>query len=459
MDIGNAGALPSITSPIYITSPDFNLITYISRYEGQTKINRLLFIAENCASHQEEAYRLLITTLKQPGNVNTKLYATLASVCEALGAGFEYDQAWVDDSDSKSAQRQERLESELQSSKSKMIKESIRLSFSDLGDFYSDRGNLPDAFKAYLRTRDYCTTSRHSIEMGLNTIRVCLDMHDIKTARLNITRIEQTGVDDKTLYANFKTCQALILLHEENFKSAALSFISIGGGLLYPEVSCVFDIATYGYICALATFDRTQLRISLIEDIDFNTLSELVPSVRYLARDFCSGQYARVLSTLESLKPLLQIDIHMCHHVEMLYALITERCMLYYFTPYSSADMTLMSERLQMPLDVLEPLLVKMISNNKLPAIIDSESKTLRRQTNNEGQVLFDKMLDLGRSHTRDIKGIILRLSLMKYGFNVDIDNQGHGSSHGTRLQGIGDDDLDDKADNMDMDFEDQEVV
>jgi hypothetical protein len=37
-------------------------------------------------------------------------------------------------------------------SKSKMIKESIRLSYSDLGDFYSNRGNLPEV-NFYIKIR------------------------------------------------------------------------------------------------------------------------------------------------------------------------------------------------------------------------------------------------------------------------------------------------------------------
>lgn len=38
--------------------------------------------------------------------------------------------------------------------------ESIRLCYNDLGDFAMAKGDLPEAFRHYLRARDYCTQVR-----------------------------------------------------------------------------------------------------------------------------------------------------------------------------------------------------------------------------------------------------------------------------------------------------------
>jgi hypothetical protein len=143
--------------------------------------------------------------------------------------------ALVDAAEQAAAARKERLEGELHGSKSNLIKESIRIGHNDLGDFYYNRGNLQvrlwtmegarrgrrlglgetsaeerrgrtgvsgcrrlhhpplwahtarpfllpapprlqDAFKCYVRTRDYCTTPRHVLAMCLNIIRCAVEM-------------------------------------------------------------------------------------------------------------------------------------------------------------------------------------------------------------------------------------------------------------------------------------------
>ena len=131
---------PFIENPIVINSPDFSLSNYISRYEGVTKLNRLQFIAKNCISHQEEAYRILIISLLDASSVNTKIYVQLKPICELLGPGFEYDSNWVDNTDAVATEHSDRLESEFRNAKSKAINESIRLSLCDLGDFNLRRG-------------------------------------------------------------------------------------------------------------------------------------------------------------------------------------------------------------------------------------------------------------------------------------------------------------------------------
>ena len=46
----------------------------------------------------------------------------------------------------------------------------------DLGDFHYERGDFNAALKCYVRTRDYCTTSKHIINMCLYVIRASIQM-------------------------------------------------------------------------------------------------------------------------------------------------------------------------------------------------------------------------------------------------------------------------------------------
>ena len=91
------------------------------------------------------------------------MYTKLRSICESLGEGFEFDAKWIDEVEQRKNEIKERLDNELLSAKSKMIKEPIRSSYCDLGDFHDACGNLVDARNSYSRTKEYCTTPEHMV--------------------------------------------------------------------------------------------------------------------------------------------------------------------------------------------------------------------------------------------------------------------------------------------------------
>jgi len=49
---------------------------------------------------------------------------------------------------------------------------SIRRGHDDLGDHYLECGDLSNALKCYSRARDYCTSTKHLVNMCLNVIKV-----------------------------------------------------------------------------------------------------------------------------------------------------------------------------------------------------------------------------------------------------------------------------------------------
>ena len=136
--------------------------------------------------------------------MNTELYSKLAG---ELGPQFDTSPGWAEETDRKARQtqvprarqatsrgrgaalshrlppraaprrpapsptshdntvRQERLEGELNHNKSNLVKESIRQGYNELGQYHYSRGDLNQAMKFYVRTRDYCTSNRHMAEM------------------------------------------------------------------------------------------------------------------------------------------------------------------------------------------------------------------------------------------------------------------------------------------------------
>lgn len=103
-----------------------------------------------------------------------------------------------------------------------LIKESIRMGYNDFGDFYYAHGALGDAFKNYVRTRDYCTTSKHIIHMCLNAILVSIEMGQFTHVTSYVSKAEQSQEAVEPIVAAKLRCAAgLAHLESKKYKLAA----------------------------------------------------------------------------------------------------------------------------------------------------------------------------------------------------------------------------------------------
>lgn len=103
-----------------------------------------------------------------------------------------------------------------------LIKESIRMGYNDFGDFYYSHGQLGDAFKSYVRTRDYCTTSKHITQMCLNVILVSIELGQFMHVSNYVSKAEQTpDSQDPVTVAKLKCALGLAFLETKKYKLAA----------------------------------------------------------------------------------------------------------------------------------------------------------------------------------------------------------------------------------------------
>jgi COP9 signalosome complex subunit 1 len=108
----------------------FDVDTYAAKYAGRNRINRLLFIAKKSAGLRNDAHEVLLRDLKT--SINMKLYLEVAEASAACSddvpeSVLTVDHAHVEAVRLSASQQHERLEQELNSYKSTMIKESIRV--------------------------------------------------------------------------------------------------------------------------------------------------------------------------------------------------------------------------------------------------------------------------------------------------------------------------------------------
>mmetsp|Transcript_37463 Transcript_37463/g.60668 ORF Transcript_37463/g.60668 Transcript_37463/m.60668 type:complete len:389 (-) Transcript_37463:225-1391(-) len=381
-----------------------------------------MFIAQHSKEHELEALRMAVDEVKK-STMNTSLYQELIQKIDGrLGAMYQLDTKWVADTDKKAHQQHEKLESELAGYKTNLIKESIRMGHTDLGDHFYERGDLNTALKCYVRTRDYCVSSKHIISMCLNVIKVSIEMGNFTHVANYVSKAENTpDVQDPVVLAKLKCCAGLSNLESGKYKIAARKFeeTSFELGSSYSEVIAPHDIGMYGSLCALASCDRSELKTKVIDNIQFKNFLELVPDVRELINDFYSSRYASCLNTLNKLKPDLLLDIHLRSHVDTLYDQIRSKALVQYFSPFVSVDLSTMAEAFNTTVTNLEHEVAHLIMENQIQARIDSHNKILYARHADQRAATFQKALSTGQDYIRSTKALLLRVNLLKHNFTV----------------------------------------
>ncbi|KAB5569150.1 hypothetical protein DKX38_002943 [Salix brachista] len=404
-----------------ISSEQLDIEAYAGLYTGRTKITRLLFIADQCGQNnntamQMEALRMAYEEIKK--GENTQLFRDVVHKIDGrLGDKYGMDSAWCEAVDRRAVQKKEKLENELNAYRTNLIKESIRMGYNDFGDYHYTHGSLADAFKSYVRTRDYCTTSKHVIHMCMSAILVSIETGQFTHVTSYISKAEQTvdALDPNTV-SKLHCAAGLAHLDSKKYKLAARKFLEVAPelGNSYNEVIAPQDVATYGGLCALASFDRMELKNKVIDSINFRNFLELVPEVRELIHDFYSSHYASCLDYLGNLKANLMLDIHLHDHVQTLYDQIRNKALIQYTHPFVSVDLHVMANAFKTTVAGLEKELEALITDNQIQARIDSHNQILYARHADQRNATFQRVLQTGNEFDRDVRAMLLRANLIK---------------------------------------------
>ncbi|KAI3850136.1 hypothetical protein MKW92_036055 [Papaver armeniacum] len=204
----------------------------------------------------------------------------------------------------------------------------VNLGYNILGHFHFSRGHLFDALKAYVSAEDYCSTPQHFLEMCLNAILACIEMGEFSYIASFFSKAEQTlEAPNRIAIAKLQCASALAHLKNKEYKHAASKFLMSGPelGNQYTEVIASQDVATYGGLCALTSFNKTELKNKVINNIIFGNFLEQVPELKEVLNNFYSSSCDSCLQHLENMKASALLDIHLHDHVETLYTGIRRR--------------------------------------------------------------------------------------------------------------------------------------
>lgn len=376
-----------------------DLESYANSYTGHAKLYRLIYIANHCPSLRIEALKLAISYVMTTYNValymqlHQKLQQTLNTPglpdVAAQSSSQDYptiDQTWVDSRSKKAALKLEKFDTDLKNYKSNSIKESIRRGHDDLGDHYLDCGDLDNALKCYSRARDYCTSGKHVVNMCWNVLKVSVYLQSWNHVISYVTKAENTpdfadihGKDNnQAIVTKLKVAAGLAELATRKYKAAAKLFLQASlDHCDFPELLSPGNVALYGGLCALATFDRQELQKQVIFSGSFKLFLELEPQLRDIIFKFYESKYASCLKLLDDIKDNILLDMYIAPHVNVLYTQIRNRALIQYFSPYLSADMRRMATAFNRTVPALEDELMQLILDGQIQARIDSHNKVL----------------------------------------------------------------------------------
>jgi len=430
-------------------SPNFELESYISNYSGRTKALRLKFIAERCPTLQLDAFRMLLQEVKS--GQNTILYR---EVQELIGdkLGNVFDPQWVESTQAQNDKQVDKLEVDLCQHKLNSIKEKVRMGHNDLGNHFYAVGNLNEALKSFMRTRDYGTTTKHTLDMCLSIIRVAIEMGNFSHVTNNVAKAE-TQPDlstDISVVAKLRAAAGLAHLDGGKYKQAAQKFtqmkIEVGkennqpviknihpDELCYSEVIAPQDVAVYGGLCALATFERPELASKVMEDSAMKQFLELVPDVREIISDFYHSRYSSCLALMEKIRGDLMLDMYMNAHVDKLYNMIRSKALIQYFTPFASVQMEMMAQAFSTTVPELQKELTELIMKKDIKARIDSHNKIIYARQADQEVSTFHKALQTGLEYERQTKALLLRLDLIRNDMSIKASRSIHGPPRGDR--------------------------
>ncbi|KAJ1372383.1 hypothetical protein KIN20_034528 [Parelaphostrongylus tenuis] len=180
----------------------------------------------------------------------------------------------------------------------------------------------------------------------------------------------------------------------------------------------------YTTLCAIASFDRTELKKKVINDANCRKCLESEPKLVELLQCVVRSQFGRALDILKEMKDRFLLDPYLSAHVDPLYAIIRERGLLQYLEPFASADLDAMANLFRTDVKSLEGELVALCEQDRLSARIDAIGATIRMVQTNEREENYKKIVEGCDDLIERCEAAILRAVMQQAGISIHSDGR-----------------------------------
>ncbi|KAI5891032.1 uncharacterized protein SCHCODRAFT_02627943 [Schizophyllum commune H4-8] len=488
MDVDMADAQPTQHGkqsgvPVDDAHP-FDLESYISNYTGRTAIFRLIHIISHCPTLAPEAYKAAVEHVYQ--SRDPQLYQQVLSAYETVAASagtpdapfpkpediMPLDPKWIDETNARNANERVKLEVELKSYTNNMIKESIRMGHRDLGNFYRAVGDPATALKHFTKSREFCATGQHVLEMCLSVLELLIEQRNYTHLPTYVFKAEtaldaavaqeksasnnpmapaggsgagssgssarKQSADRDRIQSKLDFAQGLANLGQGYYDKAAYHFLRVGpakdledwaGTLVAPA-----DIAIYGTLCALSSYSRAAIKAQILENSVFGAYVEQEPYVRELIEAYMASKFKIVLELLSRYSTRHALDIHLAPHVSALTTSIRNWAVKLYFQPFQSIKLDRMSAAFGWSVEEVERQVVRLIQNGEIQARVDSENKILLAKKTDYRADLFERAMKAGADIQEANRKVLLRMRFQQADLVIKAP-KGHASQQQQQLE------------------------
>ncbi|EYC39107.1 hypothetical protein Y032_0675g1423 [Ancylostoma ceylanicum] len=444
-DVTQVSAQKPAPSVVVNNPSAVDIETLCQTYTTHSLLIRLQFIADHCPPLKRDATIGMINELRN-NTLNVARYSELMASLESIEKQADdqnhletpvLDQAWVDQTTLKTANQLDFLLSEYKKQKDEGVKESTRRAMDELFQYYISIGDITEALHLYSRgMREYCSQFKHIIQMWINWMEASIwvgewqrvdtiaaqaerSMKEAEEAESQAgstaaarTRPVIFGVSSSstTNRAAVTKCTRLLIssgrakldaacglskLQSGRYKQAADRFLKVDLDFLdMPWLFSASDMAVYCTLCAIASYDRSELKKKVIHDGNCRKFLESEPKLVELLQCIIKSQFGRALDILKEMKDRFLLDPYLSSHVDPLYAVIRERALLQYLEPFASADLNAMANVFRTDLKSLEGELVALCEQGQLSARIDAVGATIRMVLTDEREENYKKIID-----------------------------------------------------------------
>ncbi|KAM6501367.1 26S proteasome subunit RPN7 domain containing protein [Amanita muscaria] len=436
----------------------FDLEGYISNYTGRTAVDRLIHIVHVSPVLAVEAFQLAVQLIQQSRDLS--LYTGLIVAYDQMNGNSgnqlpnssniaKLDQKWIDDVSAKNQAEKTKLEVELKTYANNMIKESIRMAHRYLGNFYRLTGDYSSAVKHLTKSREFCTTSQHILDMCLAVIEIMIEHHNYANLTTYIFKGEAALESTTASNGNTGNGQAVGTSNATQIAASAAkkrekeqiqtkldlaaAFSHLGQGNYEKVASYIFrlgppkdlgdwagtlistaDIAIYGALCALAGMSRGALKTQLEGSKHFGSYLEQEPYVRELLNAYMGSNFRTVLELLTRYSARHYLDVHLSPHVQQLTNMIRNWAVVLYFQPFKSIRLDRMADAFGWTVEEVEQSVVNLIQTNQIQGRVDSQNKILQAKQTDYRADLFARAIKAGKDVQTANRKLLLRMRLQQ---------------------------------------------
>ncbi|KAI0342371.1 hypothetical protein BDW22DRAFT_1357693 [Trametopsis cervina] len=433
----------------------FDLEAYLSSYTGKTVIDRIICIIQLCPTLAPQAMQIANPLLL--GLRDTNMLLGLFHACEqATSSGLldgstqwneptKWDLGAVDDLNRRNQEDKTRLEVELKTYTSNMIKESIRMAHRDLGEFYRSIGDYPLSLKHYQKMREFCGSSQQVLEMCMFVLELLIESRNyslitsyvykaepaldattnsLRNANQGPTATaappgkEKIAAEREKVQSKLDLATAISHLGQGTYDKAATFFLKVGSikSLEHWATTLVSpsDIAIYGTLCSLASFPRSIIKSHLLDNDTFGVFVEQEPYVRELVEAYMASKFKAVLEILERYSTRHYIDLFLGSHVLNLTNLIRSRALVLYFQPFASVKLESLASAFGWTPEYLEQQVVGLIQAGEIQARVDRQNKILKAKDTDQRSALYARAIKAGADMQATNRKLLLRMRLQQ---------------------------------------------